>query len=322
MKSGQAKVWIADSAFTGELNARIGVAERLGYDFDVIPLPENGVNHYREKLDRLDAERRRFDPMRPLILLSGTGEDTVSAFADFKRRSPKLLNVFLASILPAELNPRLFEYDIIATPELEGPNVVRTIGVAHNVTHSRIRAAQDKYGGLFAALEPPIFALLLGGNTLYCNGFDAGYARRLAARVRRIVSENHGSLIVTNSRRTPPAALDALLDDLAPLQPSFFDWCTSPREIYHAIIGAAEVIIATGDSLSMCSEGSFTGKPLLVDISEQATEIYHRQILEGLLRCGAARPIDDGYAPWSYTPIDTANQIATAIREKLQQFER
>lgn len=318
MSTRQAKVWVVDSAFTGELNARIGLAEYLGFDFEVIPLPEENLSHYAAKLYELDAPRRQLDPLQPLIVLSGTGEDTVTEWADFKQRTSRVLNVYLASILPDDLNPRLCEYDLIATPQLEGENVVRTIGVAHNVTHSRIHSAQARHQYRFSKLQAPIFALLLGGNTFYCDGFDAKHGRDLAERVYQLVHNHQGSLIVTNSRRTPAPALQVILEVLSELEPLFFDWRSSPNDLYPAILGVAEVIIVTGDSLSMCSEGSYTGKPVLVDISEQATEIYHRQIMEGLFEYGAARHLQDYFEPWSYPPIDTTARVATAIQNKLR----
>jgi mitochondrial fission protein ELM1 len=65
----------------------------------------------------------------------------------------------------------------------------------------------------------------------------------------------------------------------------------------------------------MCSEAAFTGKPLLVDISIEATECYHREIIGKLINYGAARLLSDHYEPWTYLPPDPTHAVAEAIQQ-------
>ena len=44
-------VLIVDSAYTGELNARLGVAERMGYGYEMIPLPNGDAEAYARLLN-------------------------------------------------------------------------------------------------------------------------------------------------------------------------------------------------------------------------------------------------------------------------------
>lgn len=311
-------VWIVDSAYTGELNARIGVADRLGYGYETVPLPNGDAQAYARALGE------RYDHMcgkagaRPLVLLSGTGEDTIGPIADLKAGFGKpLLNVFLASILPDPPDPRLREYDLVASPQFSGGNIVTTLGVAHNVTARRLEDARSRQGTLFAGLKRPLAGLLVGGNTRYCSGFDGAHARSLGRRVAAVVESLDGGVVVTNSRRTPEDALAALLAELAHLDCRFFDWRAASPGLYPALLAEADVFIVTADSVSMCSEASATGKPLLVDMDEGATESFHREIVGRLFEAGAARPLSGRFEPWTYTPPDPAGMVAAAIRERL-----
>jgi mitochondrial fission protein ELM1 len=249
------------------------------------------------------------------LVISGTGEETTAEMADLKLLFAEcLLNVYLASILPDELHPRLGEYDLIASTQLTGENIVPLVGVPHKLTRASLAAAYRQHEEYFGTLPKPIIGLLVGGNTRYCDGFDEAHATGLAQRVSAIAKPLDGCLVISNSRRTPAPALSALLDNLDGLPHYFFDWRHIEHSFYQALLAHADLFIVTGDSLSMCSEAAYTGKPVLVDVSDDATECYHREIVGKLVDYGAAKPLTDRFEPWAYLPPDPTDAIAEAIR--------
>ena len=311
----QALVWIVDSAYTGELNARIGVAERLGHPYEVIPLPNGDAQGYAQMLKgRYACFAKGRTPK--LLIISGTGEETTAEIADLKLQfeDSQIFNVYLASILPDELHPRLCEYDIIASPQLVGDNIVSLIGVPHKLTRDILSNAYRQHEDYFSTLPKPIIGLLIGGNTRYCDGFNEAHATGLAQRVANIAKPQEACLMISNSRRTPASALAALLDELEGLSYYFFDWRQIEISFYHALLAHADLLIVSGDSLSMCSEAAYTGKPVLVDLSDNATESYHREIVCRLIDYGAVKLLTDCYEPWSYVPPDPADAVVRAIR--------
>ncbi|MGZ8191641.1 MAG: ELM1/GtrOC1 family putative glycosyltransferase [Methylococcaceae bacterium] len=314
----QPMVWIVDSAYTGELNARIGLAERLGYPYQIIPLPNGDTQAY----NRMLRERYAYNvngSQPKLLIISGTGEETTAEIADLKLLfEDRLLNVYLASILPDERHPRLAEYDLIASPQLTGANVVPLICVPHKLTRNILATAYRQHEDYFSTLPKPIIGLLIGGNTRYCDGFNEAYATELAQRVAGIAKPLEGCLVVSNSRRTPAQALATLLDNLDGSNCHFFDWQQIEQSFYHALLAHADLFIVTGDSLSMCSEAAFTGKPLLVDLSDNATECYHREIVGKLIDYGAAKRLTDHFEPWTYLPPDPTHAVAESIQSWLQ----
>ncbi|MDD2724960.1 MAG: ELM1/GtrOC1 family putative glycosyltransferase [Methylovulum sp.] len=307
-------VWVVDSEYTGELHARIGLAERLGYGYELIPIPDGDTQRYQKNLQTRYRQQGENQP--PLLVISGTGEETTAEIADLRELfNGQLFNVYLASILPDERHPRLAEYDLVASPQLSGGNIVTIPGVPHQLTREGLAAAYQQYENYFNALPKPIIALLVGGNTRYCNGFTEDHARQFAGRVYKISTTLGGCVLVSNSRRTPPDALTALLTGLAGLTHYFFDWQQIESHFYHALLAHADVFVVSGDSLSMCSEAAFTGKPLLVDLSSSATECYHRDIVGRLIDYGAARLLTDKFEPWSYIPPDPTGKLVDVIQK-------
>ena len=311
-------VWVVDSAYTGEINARIGLAIRLGYPYEIIPMPNGDSYGYEQKLkERYNCSTQNKNTR--LLIISGTGEETTAEIADLKMHfEESLLNIYLASILPDKLHPRLCEYDLIASPQLTGANIITLIGVPHNLTADTLGCAYQLHESYFSSLAKPVIGLLIGGNTRYCDGFDEQHAAKLAKRISSIAKSLGGTLVISNSRRTPESAMAVLLDNLQGLNYCFFDWQQIEKSFYHAMLAHADIFIVTGDSLSMCSEAAFTGKPLLVDLSPNATECYHREIVGKLIDYGAAKHLTDRFEPWTYQPLDSTESIAREIRNWLQ----
>jgi mitochondrial fission protein ELM1 len=309
-------VWVVDSAYTGELHARIGLAERLGYGYELIPIPNGDIPAYEQTL--LNLYQQEGNSLQPLLIINGTGEETTSEIANLRRLfGRRLFTVFLASILPDEHHPRLAEYDLIASPQLSGDNIVSLVGVPHHLTQEGMNLAHQQHADYFNSLSKPIIGVLVGGNTRYCNGFDEVHARHFAERVAKVGYALEASLVITNSRRTPANALSVLLQGLSGLDCHFFDWQHIDSLFYTALLAHADIFVVSGDSLSMCSEAAFTGKPLLVDLSNSATECYHRQIVGQMIDYGAAKLLTDSFEPWSYTPLDPTASIVTVIKQRL-----
>ncbi|MDO9104134.1 MAG: ELM1/GtrOC1 family putative glycosyltransferase [Methylovulum sp.] len=318
-QNAQPLVWVVDSAYTGERHARIGLAERLGYGYDIVPMPDGDADSYGQMLKHKYTGNGNGGGV-PLLVISGTGEETTAEIADLRKLFDGcLFNIYLASILPEQHHPRLCEYDLIASPQLIGTNIITMVGVPHQLTRARLATVYQQHESIFNKLPRPIIGLLVGGNTRYCNGFNATHAKLLARRVAKISKSLGGSIVVSNSPRTPTAAFTALQNELAGLSCCFFDWRQIETSVYHALLAHADLFVVTGDSLSMCSEAAFTGKPLLVDLSDNATETYHREIVGRLVDYGAARPLCDNFEPWTYTPPDPTEGLANAIKRRLRE---
>jgi mitochondrial fission protein ELM1 len=160
---------------------------------------------------------------------------------------------------------------IIVTPQYflpERPNILPIDLPLHRITRAGLDETAGHWSARFVHLARPYWAVLLGGNS----GpfvFTAEKAVRLARWLNARVRDAGGSVLVTNSARTPQSAFTALLSTLeAPL--SVFRWGDPAGENpYLAYLALADRLVVTGESMSMLAEASFTGKPLYIfDLSD------------------------------------------------------
>lgn len=317
------QVWVLHSAYTGELNARLGVAERLGYHYQIIPLPvEYDTDAYLRALRCFDSDSSgNHTPYSRLVILGGTGEETTEEIAALKETfGDRLFIVFIASILPEVLPSSIWKYDLITSPQIKDSRVVATLGIPHRITPQSLSKVRVLYREFFSSLPRPIIAGLIGGNTRYCFGFNREYAQALADRMSKIATSLGGTIVATNSRRTPVESWAVLKDALRTVPSECVDWQVWGYDFYLTLLAEADIFIVTGDSLSMCSEASSTGKPLLIDWTEETTESFHRDILKHFFAYGAAHQLTDiigPFIPWSYTPPDPTGTVSQAIQARL-----
>ncbi len=160
------------------------------------------------------------------------------------------------------LDPRRFDLIVVNRhDELTGPNVVVTRTALHRATPERLAAAATAWRDRFAHLPRPLVAVLLGGS----NGrfrLDAAVAAQLAGTLAGMLQRDRVGLAVTPSRRTDQAAVRVLRETLEPL--GAYIWDGTGENPYFGMLGLADAIVVTQDSVSMISEAAATAAPVLI----------------------------------------------------------
>src|SRR3546814_10119808 len=87
------------------------------------------------------------------------------------------------------------------------------------------------------------------------------------------------------------------------------------------ILGLADHVIVTGDSVNMVSEAASTGKPVhvvhLPNSHLRGRSAKFTRFHEALVEAGIARPFAGTLEEWRYEPLDETHRIAGAIRRRL-----
>ena len=217
---------------------------------------------------------------------------------------------FVAQLQDPHVNPR--EFDLVAPPihdRLEGANVLSIVGSCHRVTPERLDAAVLEYPIALEDLPSPRFAVLIGGKSKR-QDISAKRARAIADALAQVQRETGGALMATLSRRTGEAARHQLRTWLAPHCAVFHEG--EGLNPYFALLGAADAIFVTADSVNMATEAAATGKPihlLAVDGSPGKLARFH----QSLARRGAARPFTGKLETWSYPPLLETDRLAAAL---------
>lgn len=212
--------------------------------------------------------------------------------------------------------------DVIWIPEhdkLRGDNVVVTLTPAHRLRPEVLAAARAEPDPRIAALPHPRVAMVLGGKGVNHDFSDQDIAN-LAGIAATIVGAG-GSLMVTPSRRTPPAALTAIREALAGAlgDRRAFVWDGEGNNPYPQILAHASAILVTGDSANMVGEACVTGVPVHV-YEPSGGHPKVTRYLDRLTEVGAIRRWAGRLEQWSYEPIDSAPVTAAAIAERYRAF--
>ena len=208
-------------------------------------------------------------------------------------------------------------FDLVIVPrhdDLHGKNIISTRGALHRITPELLRKEAERLQPEVAHLERPYVSVLIGGsNAAYRLGPTemTSLARQLVPVARALKA----SLLVTPSRRTGQECLGILKAELASV-PHYL-WDGQSENPYFGLLGLADFIVVTGDSVNMVSESASTGKPVyVVDLPGGSAkfERFHRSLRED----GVTRPFAGTLAPYAYTPLDDVAAVAARVEALLR----
>ncbi|MDD3287632.1 MAG: mitochondrial fission ELM1 family protein [Alphaproteobacteria bacterium] len=205
-------------------------------------------------------------------------------------------------------------FDLLAVPRhdgLVGSRVITTRGSLHRVTPEMLCSEAEKFAPLFECLHLPRIAVVIGGsNSVY--QLTPTEMKPLTEKLKALVKSTGGSLMVTPSRRTGKDNLAVLQEGLKDV-PSYI-WNMEGENPYYGMLGIADAIVVTGDSVNMVSEACSTGKPVYVVELAGGSEkfrLFHQTLRDD----GFTRPFTGALEKWSYQPLNDVQLVANRVRE-------
>lgn len=196
---------------------------------------------------------------------------------------------------------------------------------AHVQHHPRFRAGSGAFHG-------PGIAVFLGGDTAHY-AVSEPFVASLMEGVARASRQREATMLVTTSRRTS-RAVDAMLTQRFSEDPRCRLLLLASRDALNGtmegMLGAADVAIVTGESISMVSEACASGRPVIVvepplrsTVCRRRTK--HRRFLQDLAADGYVRivPVHQVAAaieqalsePASFKRLDTASAVRHALQK-------
>lgn len=236
-------------------------------------------------------------------IVIGTGRRAAPVIAAIRR----LHGVAAVQILDPRM--RAHAFDALIVPEhdaLAGANVLKTVGALSRVTRQMIAEEGALWAARLGTLKRPRLAVLVGGSSGAAT-FGAGDQRQLLLVLQNLAAQ-HG-LMITVSRRTPQDFADHLKTEFGA---DALVWTGEGDNPYPAILGLADAVLVTKDSVNMASEAASTGLPVHVfPLGNVAPKIaaFH----EALQAHGASRPFTGEIGRWSYPPLAEADRIAADL---------
>ncbi|MFT4613927.1 MAG: mitochondrial fission protein ELM1 [Bacteroidia bacterium] len=154
---------------------------------------------------------------------------------------------------------------VITTPQYflpVSPNILHNSLPLHRVSAQHLRGEGEQLLPLIAHLPRPRIAVLMGGDSgRFVMTEQKG--RQLGEWAHRLAKRAQGSLLVTDSARTPPGAGDAMQ---AQLQGPHLchRWGKDGGNPYQGLLALADAFVVTGESMSMLGEAAETGRPMYI----------------------------------------------------------
>ncbi len=308
--------WLITDGKAGTEALCYGLAERLGVVVRLVRVAPRGLPRLLAPwgpLPRAERIGTAASPLTPpwpdLVIASGrTSMPYLRALA--RAAGPATYRVVLQDPhLPAAAA------DLIWVPDHDrrrGANVVHTPTGPHRFSPQRLAALRQQLPDSIAALPHPRVMVSVGGpSKVYRYGETTTV--RLARALERLAAIA-GSLLITTSRRTPPAVAAAV--ESATLAGPRLLWSGSGDNPYPYFLAAADAFFVTADSVNMVGEAAVTGRPVHLFVPDGGSAKFDR-FHAALAAAGVTRIFDadgaGGLAEWAYAPLYATELIASEI---------
>lgn len=317
--------WVFASGNAGHEVNCLGIAAALGVAPILRPVRPRGFFAALAPfgpIDPRDAPRHAKGPLAPPFpdIALAAGRVTVPYLRRVKRASQRrTFTVFLQ-------DPRSGRgaADVIWVPEhdrLRGPNVIVTLTSPHPLRPAALEEARRHPDPRIVRLGRPRVAMILGGPSA-SHSFGESDIAALAAIAGQLVGAGK-SLMITPSRRTPPALVAAIAQALAAsaAPDAAFLWDGKGDNPYVQMLAHADAILVTGDSVNMVGEAVATGAPVHIYAPTGHNPKVDR-FIDKLIAQGAARRWRGTLDHWTYPPIDATATIAREIAARYAIFRQ
>jgi hypothetical protein len=261
-------VWCLLGRKAGDNTQVLALAHELGYGFrekHISARPWELLVHLGAGPSLAGIDRAASSPLQPpwpdLVITAGRRNEPVARW--IRQRSGGLTRLVHLGRPWAPLD----EWDlVVTTPQYFLP---RQANVHHNSlpllpwSPDELAVAAQGLLPQIAELPRPWIAVLVGGDSgQFVLTADKG--RRLGALADELARTCGGSLLYTDSPRTPAAAGDALQQRLtAPGMAYRWGRSEAPNP-YRGLLALADGFVVTGESMSMLAEAAATGQPLFI----------------------------------------------------------
>ena len=257
--------WVISDGAAGNERQAMALAHALGLDPRLISLhlrqPWDGLAPRLRVAARQAMHDRNGLPIAPPWPDIAIGCGRRAALLTRCLRKWSAGRCFTVQILDPRIAPSHF--DAVVVPQhdrLQGANVIETLGSLNAIDDVWLEQGRARFPAV-ADLPAPRTAVLIGAPTSAVNLDDAWFETLLQALEQSQHAEG-GSFLVSTSRRTPTHRVDPLRKAFSRWPGIFWAADDAGENPYAGLLGWADRIIVSPDSVNMISEACATGKPV------------------------------------------------------------
>ncbi len=306
----------------GNVNQVLGLAQALDLPYDRIDVKYNNLvklpnfirgNSLMGVKNKNDIKKAIKSSSFDMIISAGRRAFPVARWMKKRLKNrPKLVHL---------MNVGHFERrfaDLLVIPQHDNftsntQNVYFSTGAPHLITPQKLQGERAKWAPQFARYKAPILSLIIGGATKD-KPFTLDMAKLLVERVKKL---NPTSILITTSRRTPENIVAYLRDAFDTKTTYFYAYGDTGENPYFGLLSMADIIVVTGDSISMCSEACATPAAVYIFSPNTMVGEKHKRFHQILYKNGHAHPLSSQPLPPNPTksPFTPATDIANHIKK-------
>jgi mitochondrial fission protein ELM1 len=306
--------WVVTEGMIGMENQCLGVAEALG---ETPAIKRIGLRQPWKFLCPFIGFEQGWsftgDPLRSPWpdLAIGCGRKSIAALRYIKRASGG--KTFITFIQDPKIPTCVF--DLVAVPAHDarkGDNIIETVAAPGRLNRARLEEGRAVWADVFGTMPSPRVVVLIGGSS-QSNTLTPENVERIAAQLNALAAEGY-HLIVTPSRRTGDENTRVLRKALE--GSGAWIWDGTGDNPYFGMLGWADYVIVTSDSVSMISEATVTGKPVYITMIDGHSG-RHDRFYDSMASRGITRMFEGGLEAYTYVPPDDTKLIADEIRRRM-----
>jgi len=334
------EVWALLDGVSGHDSQVLGIVEVLGVKFNKkkITYNETAARPNFLKLDGLATiDKKKSDlitaPWPDIIVSCGRKAGTV-AKAIKKEAAKEGKKTFAAHILWPGSS---FGFDLIACPEHDSipfpfsksRKLFKFLGSPNRISKEFLINEYIIWARTIGELPAPRIVVLIGGDSKRTE-FNEHHAKYLCEQVVQLCAKFKAAVLVSTSRRTSEEVASYMESELKRRigrYLHFHDFNKTKANPFYAFLQLADIILVTGDSVSMCSESCSTGKPVYIFSPEGVASEKHMEFHQELYEKGYAQKFTDGTVKKimeegipeynnANKPLNSANDIAREIKKR------
>jgi mitochondrial fission protein ELM1 len=308
--------WVITDGAAGNQRQALALAEMLGMPIRHLQLEPGApwswfAPHLTvgARLALNATQRQQFAPPWPAVAI-GCGRS--AALYTRVLRSLSRGACYTVQILDPRVNPE--RWDTVIAPQhdqLAGRNVIRPLGSLNPVDEDWLQDGRDA-DPAFESLPRPRVGVLLGGPRKGVT-FNESYIDQLihGLHVRR--RQEGGSLLVMASRRTPPELVERVRQGLGDVPGLVWAGHDDGSNPYPGVLGWADRLVVTPDSVNMLSEACAVGVPVHTFVQGTLPEKLER-FHKSLRAVGLLHSLDAKDTP-PVPPLRVTAAIAATLRD-------
>lgn len=292
------RIWVLTDDRAGNNAQALGVAESTGFAVETKRVYYTKcavLPNFLRGATTLGVARETLNEIKPpypdFVVVAGRRAAPLARY--IKKKSAGKTKI-VQLMFPGKAG--LDDFDLVVLPAHDGftqerANVVRYIGAPNRVTDEKLESEKARWADVFEKIPSPRVALIVGGKTKN-RPFTAAQAQELARLTNEFTNSLGGaSVLATTSRRTGGEQTRILQESLQNCA-YFYKYGDAGENPYFALLAYADYIVATGDSMSMCSEACATRAPVYIYAPDGFCAPKHARLHQELYQAGYAAPLD------------------------------